>query len=144
MKTACQTLRSSRLALILLPQQAHYGGLLLWTKCGHCCLAILMMSTKINPLPHMEINNLSKNYHGKIYLRMSSLVTQHWLKEWLGAVKQQTIAWRSVDQVLRMDMASLAHNGLMKYGSLIHSLCGIIHRHMIYSTGFDPQAWLPW
>ena len=38
---------------------------------------------------------------------------QHWLREWLVAVRQQAIAWATVDQYLCHYMASLVDNELI-------------------------------
>ena len=40
------------------------------------------------------------------------MISQHWFREWLGAVRQQAITWASVDSVLCHFMASLGHNEL--------------------------------
>ena len=40
------------------------------------------------------------------------LADQHWLRQWLGAVRQQAITWANVDPDFWPHMASLGDNGL--------------------------------
>ena len=40
------------------------------------------------------------------------IISQHWFRWWLGAVKQQAITWTSVDQDLQRQMVSLGPNEL--------------------------------
>ena len=40
------------------------------------------------------------------------MISQHWFRWWLGAVRQQAITWASVDQDLQCHMASLGPNEL--------------------------------
>ena len=40
------------------------------------------------------------------------MISQHWFRQWLVAVRQQAITWTNVDQVLRRHMASPGHNVL--------------------------------
>ena len=40
------------------------------------------------------------------------VISQHWFRYWLGAVRQQAITWTSVDQDLQRHMASLGSNVL--------------------------------
>ena len=51
--------------------------------------------------------------------KTSLTIIQHWFKEWLGAVRQQAIAWTNVDHVLLYHKATLSHNasinGMDKY-----------------------------
>ena len=42
------------------------------------------------------------------------MISQHWFKYWLGAVRQQAITWANVDSDLCRHMASLGHN-VLKY-----------------------------
>ena len=50
------------------------------------------------------------------------MISQHWFRYWLGAIRQQAITWTSVDQDLQRHMASLGPNELthwaivMQYG----------------------------
>ena len=39
--------------------------------------------------------------------------SQHWFREWLGAVRQQAITWVNVDPDLCRHMVSLGHNELI-------------------------------
>ena len=41
------------------------------------------------------------------------MISQHWCRWWLGAVRQQAITWANVDPVLCRHMASIGHNELM-------------------------------
>ena len=50
---------------------------------------------------------LSGEYHNT-----SLIISQHWLRQWLGAVKQQAITWANVDPDLWRHMALLGDNGL--------------------------------
>ena len=45
------------------------------------------------------------------------MLSQHWFRQWLGAIRQRTIAWASIDQDLCCHMVSLGHNEsiLLKY-----------------------------
>ena len=45
--------------------------------------------------------------------RTSPTRSQHWFRQWLGAVSHQAITWASVDQVIRCLMRSLGHNDLI-------------------------------
>ena len=40
------------------------------------------------------------------------MISQHWFKEWLGAVRQQAITWTNVDPERCPNMVSLSHNDL--------------------------------
>ena len=40
------------------------------------------------------------------------MLSQHWFRLWLGALRQQAITWVNVDQVLCRHMASPGHNEL--------------------------------
>ena len=40
------------------------------------------------------------------------MISQHWFRYWLGAVRQQAITWTNVDPDLSRHMASLGHNEL--------------------------------
>ena len=48
------------------------------------------------------------------------MISQHWFRQWLGAVRQQAITWANVDPDLWRQMASLGHNELKR-----HHLTGI-------------------
>ena len=41
------------------------------------------------------------------------MISQHWFREWLGAVRQQAITWANVDPDLYRKMASLGFNELI-------------------------------
>ena len=41
---------------------------------------------------------------------ISLMICQHWFREWLGAIRQQAIAWANVDPDLCRNMVSLGHN----------------------------------
>ena len=48
------------------------------------------------------------------------MISQHWFRKWLGAVRQQATTWANVDPDLCHHMASLGHNGLIgKWRSLV-------------------------
>ena len=49
---------------------------------------------------------LSGEYHNT-----SLIISQHWLRQWLGAARQQTITWANVDPDLWRHMASLGDMG---------------------------------
>ena len=40
------------------------------------------------------------------------MISQHWFRKWLGAVRQQAITWTTVDQDLQRHMVSLGPNEL--------------------------------
>ena len=40
------------------------------------------------------------------------MINQHWLRWWLGAVRQHAITWANIDQDLRRPLVSLGHNAL--------------------------------
>ena len=40
----------------------------------------------------------------------SPMRTQHWFRQWLGAIRQQAITWANVDTDLCCHIASLGHN----------------------------------
>ena len=43
----------------------------------------------------------------------SPMISQHWFRQWLGAVRQQAITWANVDLVPCRHMASSGHNELI-------------------------------
>ena len=43
------------------------------------------------------------------------MISQHWFRWWLGAVRQQAIIWANVDPDLCRHMASLGHNELIPH-----------------------------
>ena len=51
---------------------------------------------------------LPGEYHNNLLI-----ISQHWFREWLGAVRQQAITWANVDLDLCRHMASLGHNELI-------------------------------
>ena len=57
----------------------------------------------------IQSSSLSGEWH-----RSSLMRNQHWFRKWLGAVRQQAIAWAIVDRDLCHHMASLGHNVLKK------------------------------
>ena len=42
------------------------------------------------------------------------MISQHWFRYWLGAVRQQAITWANVDPVFCRQMAPLGPNELMQ------------------------------
>ena len=63
--------------------------------------------------------------------RTLPMISQHWVRKWLGAVRQQAIDWISVDQDIQRHMASLGHNELITTGVYCfhyHSLCTALKR----------------
>ena len=50
------------------------------------------------------------------------MISQHWLRKWLGAVRQQAITWANVDPNLCRHMASLGHNELTDQNNEIEDL----------------------
>ena len=48
------------------------------------------------------------------------MISQHWFRLWLGAVRQQAITWANVDPVLCHRMASLGHHELTHQGRVMH------------------------
>ena len=44
------------------------------------------------------------------------MISQHWFRKWLGAVRQQAITWANVDPDLCRHMVSLDHNELTHWG----------------------------
>ena len=55
-------------------------------------------------LPHWKL--LFKLHSGECH-KTSLLPCQHWLRQWLGAIRQQTITWANLDTALCCHMASL-------------------------------------
>ena len=53
------------------------------------------------------------------------MVSQHWCRLWLGAVRQQAITWANVDPDLCHHMASLSHNEIKLQHHLYGTLCYI-------------------
>ena len=47
------------------------------------------------------------------------MISQHWFRWWLGAVRQQAITWANVDLVPCRHMASPGHNMFIKCGGII-------------------------
>ena len=54
------------------------------------------------------------------------MISQHWFRYWLGAVRQQAITWANVDPDLCRRMASLGHN---KHVRLILSVFTCLKYH---------------
>ena len=59
----------------------------------------------------LTVKLLSGECHRKLLTR-----SQYWFRQWLGAVRQQTITWANVDPVLYCYMVSPGHNGLTHWG----------------------------
>ena len=65
------------------------------------------------------MQNSSLGTYREITLRwipqsLTIMRSQHWFKQWLGAIRQQAITWTNVDQDLCCYEASLSHNKLME------------------------------
>ena len=56
------------------------------------------------------------------------MISQHWSRWWLGAVRQQAITWTSVDQDLQRHMAWLGPNELIN-----HRAFNYIIKHLVGS-----------
>ena len=54
---------------------------------------------------------LSTGYHWTLLM-----ISQHWLRQWLGVIRKQAITWINADQELWRHMASLCHNKLIHWG----------------------------
>ena len=72
------------------------------------------------------------------YHRIPWLISQHWFRWWLGAVRQQAITWANVDPDLWCHMVPLSHNGLTHWGrvmpiciSKLPSLVQIMACHLV-------------
>ena len=52
------------------------------------------------------------------------MVSQHWFRLWLGALRQQAITWANVDPDLCRHMVSLGHNELTHGTSWQVTFCG--------------------
>ena len=69
----------------------------------------------------------------------TSLTTsQHWFRQWLGAVRQQAINWANVDPDLSGHMVSLGHNELItstfSWDTMdIFAFILLFHRYLCYS-----------
>ena len=64
----------------------------------------------------IDILNIQVNIAWNEFQRILLMVSQHWFREWLGAVMQQAITWTSVDQdICYRIMASLGHNELIHH-----------------------------
>ena len=50
------------------------------------------------------------------------MISQHWLMEWLGAVRQQAIPWANIDLDVCRHMASLGRSAFKKDESIYLSL----------------------
>ena len=46
---------------------------------------------------------------------MPLMMSQHWSRWWLGAIRHQAMTWANVDPDLYHHMASLGHNGLIEW-----------------------------
>ena len=57
------------------------------------------------------MKSLSWKCHRTLLIR-----SQHWFRQWLGAVRQQAITWSNVDPELCHHMVSLGHIGLIYSG----------------------------
>ena len=53
------------------------------------------------------------------------MISQHWFRQWLGAVRQQAITWTSVDQDLQRHMASFGPSELTWWALRYPALCTI-------------------
>ena len=73
------------------------------------------------------------------------MTSQHWVRQWLGAVRHQAITWANVDPDLCHHMASLGHSELM-YWSLWHYGNMISYRTIsapIIGTLIELDHWYP-
>ena len=97
------------LCLLMVWQQgAMVSAAMVWT-----CFIRNILYYKV--ISRIDILNISSKIHensstGEIQRHKTSLlliISQHWFRWWLGAVRYQTIAWASVDSHLCHHMASL-------------------------------------
>ena len=70
------------------------------------------------------------------------LISQHWLRKWPDAIRQETITWANADPDLCGHMASLGHNELMK--SVLTRCCTLLFQcssdvpHQLHPRGHEP------
>ena len=69
------------------------------------------------------------------------IISQHWFRYWLGAVRQQAITWDNVDEGLCRHIVSLGHNGLTNFISHPWML-GWLH-HFKQIPQWVKFQWLP-
>ena len=72
---------------------------------------------------------LMKLFSGECH-RIPLMISQHWFRWWLGAIRHQAITWANVDPVLYHHMASFGHSELIN----IHYKDIIISLKIVYST----------
>ena len=58
------------------------------------------------------------------------MISQHWLRKWLGAIRQQAITWTSVDHGLQRHMASLGPNELSVHVLTDESMPSQVNKHI--------------
>ena len=76
------------------------------------------------------------------------MISQHWFRWWLGAVRQRAIIWANVDPDHSRHMASLGHNELLIQELLSdrtkHPLAVIIREEMMEPWDFNSRRVLDW
>ena len=59
-----------------------------------------------------DITNILTEIHWGVFMRIILVISQLWFRQWLGAVRQQAIAWTNADPDLLHHVHSLASNTL--------------------------------
>ena len=68
----------------------------MWPKFYHCnCCSVCTIASYIATIYRENIVQKTTYWH--VFLRML-LTSQHWFRQWLGAMCQQAITWNKVDQ----------------------------------------------
>ena len=75
------------------------------------------------------------------------MISQYWLRQWLGAVRHQAITWLDVDQILWCHVVSLGHNKLNFNLLRTHRntfALSIVSQHLDHIDGIgclNPSSW---
>ena len=66
------------------------------------------------------------------------MISQHWLRSWLGAIRQQAITWANIDPDLCCHMAWLGHNEFIPY---MLYCCGILSFDIFIMAKILQNGW---
>ena len=96
-------------------------------RCGNNFESVISPSMCYGLISWAHVKFLSAQCH-----RMPLMISQHCVRYWLGAVRQQADTWANVDLDLCCHRASLGHNELVrKLPHAIHHIYISIHNNII-------------
>ena len=96
---------------------------------GRCGLSL--KSEIFKPVSRIDILSIFYGITLSECHKASLMISQHWFKWWLVAVRQQAITWANVNPDLWCHMAPLGHNGLLRIVRILRWIAS----HMEYDKG---------